>query len=271
MAAPRASGARRRAGWWRTAVKACVPRTILSFYRQRRHEATIARLVEMYGRGARPTLPERRLDDLVGAREAVDVRLPPAAIETVDGWTMPLAELATLAAICARARPRRIFEIGTYRGLATLVMAMNAPEDGEVFTLDLPAEARPAHAHGLGIGGFPDFAVGAHFHGHPAAARIHQLFGDARRFDPERFRASVDLVLIDADHTYDFVRADTEHALAMLRPGGLIVWDDYVWTERAPECAGVTRCVNELAATHPVHRIAGTRLAVLVDGPPSPP
>lgn len=270
MAATGASGTRRRAGWWRTAVKACVPASLLSFYRQRRHEATIAHLVDVYGRGARPSLPERRLDDLLVAAAAVDVRLPMAAIAAADGWTMPLAELATLGAICARTRPRRIFEIGTYTGLSTLVLAMNAPDDAEIFTLDLPPATRHAHAHGLGVGGFPDFVVGAHFRSDPVASRIHQLFGDARRFDPAPFRASVDLVLIDADHTYEFVGTDTEHALAMLRPRGLIVWDDYVWTDRAPECAGVTRCVNELAAIRPVHRIAGTRLAVLIDGlPPS--
>lgn len=153
----------------------------------RRREATVERLAEIYGGGARPTLAERPLDALV-AGEAVDVRMPMAAIDTADAWTMPMVELATLAAICVRARPRRIFEIGTY-----------------------------------------------------------------------------------TNHTYDFVRVDSEHALAMLRPGGLIVWDDYVWTERAPECAGVTRRVNELAVTRPVRRIAGTRLALLVDDRPSRP
>ena len=263
------SGSRRGAGWWGTAVKACVPRTVRAFYRQRQHDAAIARLVQTYGRGARPTIPERRLEDLVPASAAVDLRLPPQAMDCADSWTMPLAELATLGAICARTRPRRIFEIGTYTGLATLVMAMNAP-DAEIFTLDLPPAARQTHAHGLGVGGFPDFTVGAHFRALPAASRIHQLYGDARTFDSAPLGEGVDLVLIDGDHTYDFVRADTEHALAMLRPGGLIVWDDYVWTERAPECAGVTRCVNELAANRRVHQIAGTRLAILVDRRPAP-
>lgn len=261
----------RAGGWWRTAVKACVPPAILSLYRLRRQQAATERLVQTYGRGAHPTLPERGLDDLLAGAAVADLRLPMAAIDAADGWTMPLAELATLGAICARARPRTIFEIGTYTGLATLVMAMNAPGDSEIFTLDLPPATRATHSHGLGTGGFPDFVVGAHFRGHALAARIHQLHGDARRFDPAPFRGSVDLVVIDADHTYEFVRADTEHALAMLRPRGVIVWDDYVWTERAPECAGVTRCVNELAAARRIHRIAGTRLAMLLDEPPSSP
>lgn len=255
--------------WWRAAVQACLPEPILSFYRQRHHQATIERLVEIYGGGARPTLPECRLDDLVPAG-AVEVRMPMAAIDASDDWTMPLAELATLAAICARARPRGIFEIGTYTGLSTLVMAMNAPGDAEIFTLDLAPESRQAHARSLGMGDFPEYEVGAHFAGHPAAPRIHQLFGDARDLDPAPFRGGIDLVFIDANHTYDFVRLDSEHALAMVRPGGLIVWDDYVWTERAPECAGVTRCVNELAVTRPVRRLAGTRLAILVDDRPAP-
>ena len=255
--------------FWRTALKACVPPALLAFVRQRREAATLARLVDRYGHGAYPTLPEIRLDELLGPSDAVDLRLPMAAVDAADTWTMPPAELAALGAICARTRPQRIFEIGTYTGLSTLAMAMNAPADAEIFTLDLPPAARPTHVHGLGVGGFPDFEVGGQLRGHRLGARIHQLFGDARTFDPARFRASVDLVLVDADHAYDFVRADTAHALAMLRPGGVIVWDDYVWTARAPECSGVTRCINELAATRTVHRVAGTRLAILVDARPS--
>jgi len=252
---------------WRQALKAAVPEPVLAFYRQRRHAAMIDALAERYGRGARPTLPERRLDELIPAVATAPLSLPAEAVERTDAWTMPVAELAALAAICARTRPRRIFEIGTYTGLATLVLAINAPA-AEIFTLDLAPAARPTHAHGLGVGGFPDFALGAHFRAHPAASRIHQLHGDSRAFDPAALAASMDLVLIDGDHTYEFVRADTEHALALLRPGGLIVWDDYVWDARAPECAGVTRCVNEIAVSHRVHRIAGTRLAVLVDQRP---
>src|SRR3712207_7586966 len=42
---------------------------------------------------------------------------------------------------------------------------------------------------------------------------------------------SIDLVIVDANHSYDFVKADTEKAFAMLRPGGIIIWDDYVWDE----------------------------------------
>jgi predicted O-methyltransferase YrrM len=253
---------------WRGALAAALPPAVRAFVRHRRHQAAVARLVEIHGRGARPTLPERSLDALLGPSgpDTPDLRLPASLLDAADGWTMPPAELAALAAICARARPRRIFEIGTYTGLATLVMALNAPAEAEIVTLDLAPAARATHVHGLGVGGLPDFVVGAHLRGHPAGARVRQLLGDARAFDPAPFRAGVDLVLIDADHTYEFVLADTGHALAMLRPGGMVVWDDYVWTEGAPECAGVTRCVNELAATRPVHRIAGTRLALLVDG-----
>jgi predicted O-methyltransferase YrrM len=257
------------ARWW-SALKACIPEPIVSFYRYRHRRAAIDRVVEIYGRGARPTLAERRLDDLIPSGDTALVQIPIVGIVSADEWTLPMAELVTLAAICARARPRRIFEIGTYRGLSTLVMALNSPPDAEIFTLDLHPSTRQAYAHAMGFGRFPDFAVGEHFADHSVASRIHQVFGDSRTLDPEAFRGRVDLVFIDANHTYDFVWADSEHALAMLRPGGLIVWDDYVWTERAPECAGVTRYVNELAVSRSIRRIAGTRLAMLVDGP-SPP
>jgi hypothetical protein len=75
----------------------------------------------------------------------------------------------------------------------------------------------------------------------------------------------MNLVVVDADHTYEFVCKDTETALALLAPSGIIVWDDYVWNERNPECAGVTRCLNELARTKKVYQIDGTRLAIYCD------
>jgi predicted O-methyltransferase YrrM len=75
----------------------------------------------------------------------------------------------------------------------------------------------------------------------------------------------MDFVFVDADHSYRFVKADTERAFQLIRPGGVILWDDYVWNENHPECEGVARCLHELLSQKELKRIAGTRFAVYKD------
>ena len=152
-------------------------------------------------------------------------------------------------------------------GSSTLVMAMNTPSETEIVTLDLDPSERDTHKHGLGIGGFPEFTVGSFYQATPFAKKIHQLFGNSLTFDYSPFYGSIDLVLIDADHTYDFVKVDTENAFKLLRPGGMIIWDDYIWNERHPECVGVAQCLHELQESRRVFQIAGTRFAIYVDSP----
>ena len=237
-------------------IKPWLPPALIQLYRQRRHDPR-----------ANPqfALPARALDALFPGVEAATVAIPASQVARTDEWAVPAAELLAMAAICAALRPRRIFEIGTYTGATTLIMALNTPPETEIFTLDLDPAARPTHQHGTGVGSFPEFTVGAAYLSHPAATKIRQLYGDTRGFDYAPYAGTIDLVFVDADHTYDFVKADTARALIMLRAGGTIVWDDYIWNERHPECAGVTRCLNELAATRSVVRLAGTRFGVYRD------
>jgi SAM-dependent methyltransferase len=57
----------------------------------------------------------------------------------------------------------------------------------------------------------------------------------------------LDWVYIDGNHLYEFVKADLEHALRCVRPGGLITGDDYGeggWWQ-----GGVKRAVDEFVRT----------------------
>lgn len=213
-------------------------------------------------------LPVRGLGELFPGIEVTEVRFPVSRLVRQGEWTLPLAELLTLAAICRYTRPQRIYEMGTYTGATILGMAMNAPYDAEVFTLDLDAAERAALRTSVDGADASAFVVGAHYRDTPFASRVHQLFGNTVTFDHSPYYGSMDLVLIDANHTYLFVKRDTENAFRLIRPGGIIVWDDYVWEAKHRECAGVTQCLNELAASRPVFQIRGTRLAIYLDGMP---
>jgi predicted O-methyltransferase YrrM len=140
-----------------------------------------------------------------------------------------------LAALAALRQPKLIFEIGTFDGATTLLLARHAP-DARVFTLDLATDQ-------------------SHI-GTPEGARITQLFGDSRNFDFQQWHGTADLVVVDAGHEYDRARADTRTAQRLVNSGGVIVWDDYV-----PRWPGVVRAVDETGAS--TVRIARTGLAVM--------
>jgi predicted O-methyltransferase YrrM len=165
--------------------------------------------------------------------------------------------------LCALAKLldcRTAFEIGTYRGEMTWLLAHNLP-GLRVLTLDLPnLEAADHTALELTDRGqyFTHWDRGVRYAGTPEAARITPLSGDSATFDFAPYQEKMDLVFIDASHSYSYAQSDTEAALRMLSPRGAIVWDDYTYYP------GVYTFVNELAPSldPPVFHILETRLAV---------
>src|SRR4051812_10851892 len=83
-------------------------------------------------------LPAAPLSALFPGAERAEVAFPVAEARRTRDMVLPLGDLVTVGAICRVLRPRRVFEIGTYTGSTTLLMAMNTPADTELFTLDLP-------------------------------------------------------------------------------------------------------------------------------------
>ena len=164
-----------------------------------------------------------------------------------------------VAAIAMLAECRTIFEFGTYRGDTTWLLAHNVP-GARVYTLDLPGpEAmRSASLELTDPEYFATFERGTRFRDTPEAERIVQLFGDAADFDFTPYRGAMDLVYVDASHSYSYVRSDTEAALGMLSDGGTIVWDDYTYY------SGIWTYLNELAPAldRPIYHLRDTRLAL---------
>lgn len=239
-------------------IKPLLPPILLHIYRGVRygnayHQAVAAGEREAATiRDTQFNLPAKSLDEIFPGIDAQLVSVPVSEVFRARDMVVPLAELLTLAAICRHRQPRRVFEIGTYTGSSTLVMAMNLPDESEIVTLDLE----------------PSELVGSVYRGTKHASKIRQLYGDSLKFDYTPFNGSIDLVLVDANHSYDFVKADSEKAFALLRPGGVIIWDDYRWLEIHSECSGVTLFLNELQKTRPIYSLAGTRFAIYVDNEP---
>lgn len=182
-------------------------------------------------------------------RNIETVWLPVAAIHEETAHPNQ-ADLLFVSAIAQTIAAKKIFEFGTYQGRTTLSLTF-ASESPEVFTLNLPPEQDPSVADFLGI----------FFKGTEREQYITQIFADSRTFDPSPYAQSMDFIFIDANHTYDFVKNDTEKAFQMLKPGGVMVWHDL-----APKSPGVVRYLHELSKEKPLFRIRNTCLAVYVDG-----
>jgi len=179
------------------------------------------------------------------------IRVPGGTSDT-EAWI--LAALARGA--------RRLFEFGTCTGKTAYLWARNQPPDGTVATLTLPPEATGDYQPGAGDDPGAEAYAKAEsrfsrflYTDTEAAGRIVQLFGDSKRFDERPYRNGCDLVFVDGAHAYSYVQSDSAKALAMVAPGGLVIWHDY-----SPESRGVFRALNELAGRLPLVHIEGTTL-----------
>jgi methyltransferase family protein len=170
-------------------------------------------------------------------------------------------ELLVLCAVARHTEARRLFEFGTFDGLTTWHLAANAGPEARVWTFDLPLDhpARSFAGHDRTVGKIHGVAVGSRFTETPEGARVEQLYGDSLGFDAGPYRGSMDFCFVDASHEYEHVCRDTENALAMVRPGGVIFWHDYSrWWP------GVQQCLDELSRELPVFRVFDTALGALV-------
>ncbi len=165
-----------------------------------------------------------------------------------------------LCAVLRQTQARTVFEFGTFDGLTTWHLAANGGLEAHVWTLDLPLDhpARTNTRHDRTVGKIQGVAVGGQFTGTAEAARIEQLYDDSLFFDAEPYRQRIDFCFIDASHEYAHVCRDTENALLLVKPGGVIFWHDYSrWWP------GVQKCLDDLGRRLPVFQIADTALAAL--------
>lgn len=122
---------------------------------------------------------------------------------------------------------RRTLEIGVFTGYSTLVTALALPEDGRVVACDISEEwtaiARRYWAE-AGVADRIELELA------PAVETLEAL---RSRPDPDAGR--FDFAFIDADK--ESYAAYYEHALALLRTGGLIAVDNTLWGGRVADPA----------------------------------
>src|SRR6476469_2450827 len=155
----------------------------------------------------------------VGAREPevlARLREETAAIPQ-HGMQIAPEEGAFLAMLAELTGSRRCIEIGTFTGYSSTAVALRLPEDGRMVCCDVSEEwtsvARKYWAE-AGVTDKIDLRIG------PASETLDGLLADGGE-------GSYDFAFVDADKSgYD---GYYERLLRLVRPGGLIVFDNTLW------------------------------------------
>jgi predicted O-methyltransferase YrrM len=120
---------------------------------------------------------------------------------------------ALLHALVRASRATRVLEVGTALGYSGLWMATALPADGLLITLERDrsrAERARAHFEAAGVG-----------------SRVTVMIGDASQY-LHKIAGPFDLVFQDADKAA--YGALLDRLVALLRPGGLLVTDNVLWS-----------------------------------------
>ncbi len=175
----------------------------------------------------------------------------PGGTSDAEAWV-----LSTLAK-----NARRIFEFGTCTGKTTYLVARNSPSEAKITTITLAPEQAGDYVTEAGdnrrnVRAALRESKLTHFlyNGTAVEPKVEQLFGDSKAFDESPWVNSCDLIFVDGSHAYSYVLSDSRKALRMVKPGGVILWHDYV----GPEEEGVFRGMNELAQELPLVHVEGT-------------
>jgi tRNA A58 N-methylase Trm61 len=175
--------------------------------------------------------------------------LVPLSVIHQETQHMNHVDMVYVCAIPKIREAKSIFEIGTYRGQTTCGFA-DMCENAQVYTLNLPPQED--ERYGEYIGSFIQTSPNKH--------RIHQLFSDSMKFDTTPYQNTMDFIFIDGDHSYEYVKNDTEKAFELLAPNGAIAWHDF-----AGKTEGVVKYLSELAIEKPLMRIKDTCLILYIE------
>jgi hypothetical protein len=138
----------------------------------------------------------------------------------LDGGSLP-TDLALIKGLCKTIPSCKYFEIGTCRGES---VANVADVCSICYTLDLDPKLIGNEDEARLIGFFSK--------NNP---NIKQLYGDSRTFDYAGLNQKFDVVFIDGDHHFEFVKSDTENVFKhLVHENSIVIWHDYGYDPVSP-------------------------------------
>lgn len=140
--------------------------------------------------------------------------------------------------------PKRILEVGTFTGYATLCLAEGLQPEGLIYTLDINEELEDM--------------VKANFAHSPDNEKIQYIIGDASH-TLANLDEVFDMVFIDADKKNNGTYYDM--VFDKVRPGGLIIVDNVLWSGKVLQATqdkdtkNITNFNDKIAADDRVEKL----------------
>lgn len=188
---------------------------------------------------------------LIGDDAAADEALARNAAEGLPAIDVSAAQGKLLHVLARSIGAWRILEVGTLGGYSTIWLARALPGHGALVTLEIDphhAEVARANLDAAGVGDKVEIRVG------PAVETLSRMEAEGE--------GPFDLVFIDADKPSNV--AYLKAALALARPGGLIIVDNVVREGRIIDAASTdsailgTRALFDVVAAEP--RLSATAI-----------
>lgn len=144
---------------------------------------------------------------------------------------------ALLRVLAVTVGARSVVEVGTGAGVSGLYLLSGMTADGQLVSIDVESENQRAAREAFTAAGI-------------APTRYRLINGSAADVLPRMRDNAYDLVLVDADKsTYSVYY---EQAVRMLRPGGVVAFDNMLWHDRVADSSqrdNDTVVLRELAKT----------------------
>ena len=157
-------------------------------------------------------LPGVDMDQLIGPGT---IALGPMTF--LDGGSLP-TDMMLLAGLAERIDKCAYFEIGTWRGESVSTVS---PRALSCHTLCLSDEE-------MRLMGMHPRTIESHMLFSKGLKNVTHLRGDSMSFAFGQLQKKFDLIFIDGDHHYDFVKSDTEKVFRhLVHEKSIVVWHDY--------------------------------------------
>ncbi len=199
---------------------------------------------------------------MISTNELVAGKQGPISIELDRSKiSIGLDELIPILEMIHLTNANKVLEIGTSSGGTTWHIAANLPQDGKVITVDLPPETTGDQYSTVSLATErpTEEQLGRHYRGTHEADKVEQVLMDSEMLRNHSFKEKFDIVFIDASHTYENAKRDTENALQLVKKGGFLIWHDYFVFH--PDY-GVRRLLHELNDKMLVYRFENSLCGV---------
>lgn len=194
--------------------------------------------------------------------DTIDIRsILPEFSETIKNYTFLEGtsldiDIALLKSLTRQFESCHYLELGSWRGESLSNVAEVAAQCVSISLADSDMQK---------LGFSPDFISFNRFFS-KSLPNVTHIGHDTRTFDFKTLNQKFDLIFVDADHSYESVKLDTQSIFPLLRDeNSIIVWHDYSYsTERVrpPVLAGIFDGLPNDEARSMVYHVSNTMCAI---------